>query len=132
MTKPRYRRCWDCGAINLHSDNITPEVCCKRCQSQDTRLMKTGPPLWAINPRGIYIPKQIATCPECGEELMARSLEHEADTGRPVATGIEIDCLSAVRAGAHEVNHRWSQDKWQPVRDAVAKWCDARVDFPGK
>jgi rRNA maturation endonuclease Nob1 len=35
-----YRRCWECGAINLHSDNVAPEVCCKECGSQDTRRMK--------------------------------------------------------------------------------------------
>lgn len=125
-----YRRCWDCGAINLHTDNVAPEVCCKRCRSQDTRAMNNQPPLWGLA-SGAYVPMAVAKCPECGSELVAQCLQTDG-AGRPVATGIEIDCLSAVREGAFEVNHTWTQDKWQPVRDSVAKWCDARVDYPGR
>lgn len=137
MTKPHYRRCWDCSAISLHGDNVTPEVCCKRCGSQDTRLMKNEPPLWTglgsiREGRGLYVPESIAKCPECGDSLIAECTAWETDTGRPLATSIELSCMCDMRAGTFEVNHRWSQSKWQPVRDAVVKWCDARVDFPGR
>jgi hypothetical protein len=132
VSKPHYRRCHECRAISLHSDNVTPEVCCKKCGSQDTRAFKDLPPLWGKGP-GIYLPTGIAKCPECGHELIAQCLEHEAETGRPVATGIELDCLSFIRDGGFEKTmHSYSQDKWQPVRDAVVKWCDARVDFAGR
>ena len=135
MSEQHFRRCWDCGAINKHSDNVAPEVCCKRCGSQDTRKMKNEPPLWIGFPssrrgRGLYVPDQVAKCHECGDGLIAECNEHETQTGRPVATGIEIACLCHMRAGSFEVNHKWSQDKWQPVRDAVSKWCDARCDYP--
>jgi hypothetical protein len=126
---PHYRRCWDCGSISLHSDSITPEVCCKRCGSQDTRAFSNLPPLWGVGP-GIYLPKGIAKCPECGHELIAQCIEHEAGTGRPVATGIELDCVASMHEA--KLSHSFAQDKWQPVRDTVVKWCDARVDFPGR
>jgi len=135
MSEPHFRRCWDCGAINRHIDNVAPEVCCKRCGSQDTRKMKNEPPLWIGFPsnrrgRGLYVPDQVAKCPECGDGLIAECNEHETQTGRPVAAGIELTCLCHMRAWSCEVNHKWSQDKWQPVRDAVSKWCDARCDYP--
>ena len=40
------RKCWDCGNVAMHADNVTPEVLCKKCGSQDTRLTKNpeGPP----------------------------------------------------------------------------------------
>ena len=41
------RKCWDCGNIAEHTDNVTPEVLCSKCGSQDTRAIKvkttTGP-----------------------------------------------------------------------------------------
>lgn len=131
MTKPHHRRCHDCGAINLHNDNITPEVCCKRCRSQDTRAFSKLPPLWGTGP-GVYVPLGIAKCPECGSELIAQCIDVEQGTGRPVATGIELDCRAFLHEGLGMQSHSFSQDKWQPVRDAVVKWCDARVDFPGR
>lgn len=39
-SKSHQRKCWDCGNIAEHLDNITPEVLCKICGSQDTRLIK--------------------------------------------------------------------------------------------
>lgn len=100
--------------------------------------MKNEPPLWIglgsiREGRGLYVPPQIAKCPECGEELIAKCLEHEVETGRPVSTGIEIDCLSFIRDGGFQTTmHKFRQSDWQPMRDAVVKWCDARVDFPGR
>ena len=32
-----WRKCHDCGTIQLHADNITPYVLCRKCGSQDTR-----------------------------------------------------------------------------------------------
>jgi ribosomal protein S27E len=39
--KEHERKCWDCGNIAVHQDNIVPEVNCKKCGSQDTRRLKT-------------------------------------------------------------------------------------------
>jgi DNA-directed RNA polymerase subunit RPC12/RpoP len=129
ISKPHYRRCWDCGAISLHADNVTPEVLCKRCGSQDTRMIRNLPPLWGTGP-GIYIPKGIAKCPECQGELVADCTVNDPKTGRPIATGIELDCVASMHEA--RLSHSFAQSKWQPVRDAVAKWCDARVDFVGR
>lgn len=125
MSEQHYRRCWDCGHINTYASGIIPECLCRKCKSADTRKMKNEPPLWGES-FGVYVPEQIAVCPECGEGLIAECHEHEAESGRPIATGIEVQCLCRVRAGSFEVNHRWHQSQWQPVRDAIAKWCDAR------
>lgn len=40
------RKCWDCGNVAEHESRIAPEVCCKKCGSQDTRATKkpVGPP----------------------------------------------------------------------------------------
>jgi hypothetical protein len=35
-----HRKCWQCCNIALHKKNFAPEVCCKKCGSQDTRLLK--------------------------------------------------------------------------------------------
>ena len=32
-----WRKCRDCGTVQLHADNRTPYVLCRRCNSQDTR-----------------------------------------------------------------------------------------------
>jgi hypothetical protein len=77
-------------------------------------------PLW--NGSQYPVPKHVATCPECLGELVARSMEWETETGRPVASSIEIDCLGEIRQ-----RHDWKQHLWQPVRDAIAKWADART-----
>ena len=34
------RRCYDCGRVAYHADNRTPHVCCAKCGSQDTRLIR--------------------------------------------------------------------------------------------
>ena len=129
MSETHYRRCHDCGAINKHTDNIAPEVCCKRCKSQDTRLMKCEqPPLWMnslARPSGVYVATGTACCPECGSGLIAECLEHEVESGRPVATGIELHCITDMEG---RLRHSYQQHLWQPMRDRVVKWCDARVD----
>lgn len=40
MKTPCTRKCHDCGNVADHLDNIAPEVCCRNCGSQDTRLVK--------------------------------------------------------------------------------------------
>lgn len=42
------RKCWTCGNIAMHADNITPDVLCKECGSQDTRLVREKSP--AVRP----------------------------------------------------------------------------------
>ena len=32
-----WRKCHDCGTIQLHADNIAPYVDCRKCGSRDTR-----------------------------------------------------------------------------------------------
>ena len=48
---PCRRKCWTCGNIADHLDDITPHVCCSKCGSQDTRLLKTQPVLRDPSPR---------------------------------------------------------------------------------
>lgn len=52
------RRCWDCGNVATHSDNVVPEVLCKKCGSQDTRLLKSPseptPFPWEVNGNAVH------------------------------------------------------------------------------
>lgn len=93
--------------------------------------MKNEPPLWVgigsiRENRGIYISDKVAVCPECGASLIAECHEHESESGRPVATGIELFCIKEMEGKFHG----FQQNLWQPVRDVVVKLCDARVDYP--
>lgn len=122
MTDPHYRRCFDCGHINMYRDAVIPECLCRMCKSADTRRMKNPPPLWGMS-SVVYVPESVAVCPECGGELTASNM-HAKSNGRPIAADIEIMCRMDADE-PHAKIHRHHQDKWQPVRDAVAKWCDA-------
>lgn len=42
------RKCWDCGNVAMHAENVVPGVLCAKCGSQDTRLVKQIPP--AVEP----------------------------------------------------------------------------------
>lgn len=42
VSKVHQRICWDCGNIAEHSNNMVPDVLCKKCGSQDTRLVKNS------------------------------------------------------------------------------------------
>lgn len=77
-------------------------------------------PCWGGS--GCYVPGSVAVCPECGGELTARSMQWDAATGQPDATAIDIDCVDYL---SHQHAHAWHQSQWQPVRDAIAKWCAA-------
>jgi hypothetical protein len=35
-----HRKCWACGNIAEHTDNVVPAVLCKKCGSQDTRPLR--------------------------------------------------------------------------------------------
>lgn len=78
-------------------------------------------PLW--HGSGCYIPTTVAVCPECGGELYAKSLSWWAETGQPSANSIDIHCREDP-----DLNHRWHQSDWQPVRDAIAKWSGATTN----
>jgi predicted RNA-binding Zn-ribbon protein involved in translation (DUF1610 family) len=126
-----HRRCWACKSINLHLSDVTPGVCCPECGSQDTRKLKSEPPLWDVpesirNKRGLYVPTQTAVCPECGDGLIATCTVHHLADGRPAVEGIEVECVSEMREDANPKPHGYAQSTWQPVREAVVKWCDAR------
>jgi len=69
---------------------------------------------------GCFIPITVAQCPECGGELVARSLQWDAATGAPHAAAIDFHCCDDP-----DLNHAYHQDKWQPVRDKIAAWCEA-------
>lgn len=34
------RRCHDCGRVAYHADTVAPYVCCAKCGSQDTRVVR--------------------------------------------------------------------------------------------
>jgi len=70
------------------------------------------------------VPTTVARCPECGSALFARASAWREDDGTPLASAIEFDCIDDVE----EVNHLYWQSDWQPVRDAIAKWCEAVKD----
>lgn len=79
-----------------------------------------------------YVPRSVAVCPECGGELAAHAMSMIAATGQPVASAIEIECLTDLDGRGETKNglgHRWFQSDWKPVRDAVAKWSGAFLDF---
>ena len=79
-------------------------------------------PLW--HGTGCYVPKEIAVCPECGGELQARSMEWATESGRPNSSALEVYCVNDYSDEPGDW-HSYRQDKWQPINDAIAKWCGA-------
>lgn len=67
------------------------------------------------------IPKDIAKCPECGSDLFAVSIDNVIESGAPVVGGLYVEC----KADQDAMEHRYLQMDWQPVVDAVVKWCRA-------
>lgn len=53
------RKCWDCGNVAEHADSVVPHVLCKKCGSQDTRLIR----------QPATAPKPICCCQSCGANL---------------------------------------------------------------
>lgn len=86
-------------------------------------------PLWRYSQNdtgGAHVPRDIAVCPECGGELIAQAMVWEVSTGRPIAESIHIDCLKELDKPLKQWSHRYEQNRWQPVRDAVTRWCEAK------
>jgi len=79
--------------------------------------------LWRSMKKGIYVPKEVAVCPECQGELAARSMAWDTATDRPVPVEIQIDCMNELRNG--KTAHRWHQSDWHPVIDCIRDWCGA-------
>jgi hypothetical protein len=100
-----------------YSEYELEEIRPPRSREQQWRSMRV---------QGVYVPKEVAVCPECRGELAARSMEWEAETNRPTEVGIELDCMNDLRDGKRL--HRWWQSDWQCVRDRIAKWCGARKE----
>lgn len=70
--------------------------------------------------KGCYVPRDVATCPECNADLTVRSFSWDAETGKPHRAGIDINCDKDPN-----LKHRWWQTDWQPVVDAIRKWTGA-------
>ena len=73
------------------------------------------------------LPPEIAICPECGANLYVYSHEWVDETGQPIATGLQVDCMLEYDTD-NEYMHRFHQSDWQPVIDAIRKWCGAISD----
>jgi hypothetical protein len=43
VTQGHERKCYECGAVAEHFDNVAPEVCCKTCGSQNTNRVSKPP-----------------------------------------------------------------------------------------
>lgn len=67
------------------------------------------------------IPGSISACPECGGKLFAEAIDHIIESGAPTTGGLNVGCI----ADDDVMMHRYWQSDWQPVVDAVAKWCGA-------
>lgn len=49
MTTPHFRKCRDCGNVDLHGDNIIPACRCSKCLSADTRRFANPEPAAAAD-----------------------------------------------------------------------------------
>ena len=66
--------------------------------------------------RDALVPESVAVCPECGADLWVEAMEWSVDDDRPIAGSLMVGCRDA----SSEVNHRYWQSDWQPIRDKVA------------
>lgn len=80
---------------------------------------------WIDMQDGVEVPRDVAVCPECGGDLWVMAEAWETKTDCPVADSLTIECDKNTY-GDGTFRHRWWQSDWQPVRDAVTKWCGAR------
>ena len=67
-----------------------------------------------------YVPTDVAVCPECGAQLHAESTAWGTEHGEPDIGSLLVDCVDDP-----ECEHRHWQSDWQPVIDAIEKWCGA-------
>lgn len=104
---PCERKCWTCGNVAMHEDNVTPWVLCKKCGSQDTRLTKPTPGMQKIDEErehaqvGALLAKcesfEVERCP-CKCDWHASILQ--ADTGWH--DGYGPTQLAAIRAAVED------------------------------
>ena len=66
------------------------------------------------------VPVQVAICPECGAQLFAECTAWGTENGEPDKGAVMVDCVDDP-----DCEHRHWQCDWQPVVDAVEKWCGA-------
>lgn len=71
---PCKRKCWNCGNVAMHTDDVTPDVCCQLCGSQDTRLVREKEP----NVGPIYGVELIDTLP-LGKGGMLQAMPNRDD-----------------------------------------------------
>lgn len=73
--KAHERKCWDCGNIAVHEDNVTPWVCCSMCGSRDTRPR----PVPAIHPAETVLRSEIESVIEEGAGILHDATSWWAD-----------------------------------------------------
>jgi hypothetical protein len=79
---------------------------------------------------GCDIPKEVATCPECGGALYAWNQCWDTETGRPVGANVQVDCEhESFHDGdlPPKFEHKWHQSDWQPIMDRVNEWTECDV-----
>lgn len=77
------------------------------------------------------VPRSIAICPECGNDLRVSCNAWDESTGQPYACDLQIDCENEKWFDDEEdkgFEHRWFQSDWQSVVDVVRKWAEATSD----
>ena len=85
------RKCRGCGNVAEHSDNIAPEVCCKKCGSQDTRKMKHS--IHCAGYRGHGQGFDCGAC-DCRYTLGARDIKRERDACADAMEQEHVRCLA--------------------------------------
>jgi len=68
----------------------------------------------------LLVPPEVAVCPECGAQLFAESTAWGTEHGEPDQGAVMVDCVEDPNC-----EHRHWQCDWQPVVDAIEKWCGA-------
>lgn len=77
----------------------------------------------------VKVPRTIAECPECGGGLCVVANAWDEETGQPTGSALQIECEhDDPESDDESLEHRWWQSDWQPVVDAVRKWCGASED----
>ncbi|MBC8867792.1 MAG: hypothetical protein H8E44_00145 [Planctomycetes bacterium] len=73
------------------------------------------------------VPREVAECPECGDQLEIDVYEWESETGFPTTTGFHVVCKSEEMSetGVPVETHRCWQSDWQPINDSIAEWLEA-------
>ena len=95
-----------------------------------TALLVDNAPHGGPCPELVPVPREIATCPECGGQLHLQASVWETDSGSLIRGEIEVDCANDNEPddeGYEDRGHRWWQGEWQPVIDRVTRWAFAHV-----